>query len=75
MLPPRRSEFYVRRLRAFSTIFSARRSAETLPPKHALVRLAVEKGAHVKRRAERRGRGIDTLDISPVVEQEPQRLV
>src|SRR5882672_227962 len=44
--------------------------AETLPPKHALVRLAAEKGAHVKRRAERRGRGIDTLDISSIVEQE-----
>jgi DNA polymerase-3 subunit delta len=44
--------------------------AESLPPKHALVRLAAEKGAHVKRRAERRGRGIDTLDISAVVEQE-----
>src|SRR5258706_587115 len=41
--------------------------AETLPPKHALVRLAAEKGAHVKRRAERRGRGIGTLDISTIV--------
>jgi DNA polymerase III delta subunit len=41
--------------------------AESLPPKHALVRLAQEKGAHLKRRAERRGRTIDTLDISPVV--------
>jgi DNA polymerase-3 subunit delta len=43
--------------------------AESLPPKHALVRLADEKGAHVKRRAERRGRTIDTLDISALVEQ------
>lgn len=43
--------------------------AESLPPKHALVRLAAP-GAHVKRRAERRGRGIDTLDISSIVEQE-----
>jgi DNA polymerase III delta subunit len=44
--------------------------AESLPPKHALVRLAQEKGAHVKRRAERRGRTIDTLDISPLVAEE-----
>ena len=44
--------------------------SETLPPKHALVRLAGEKGAHVKRRAERRGRTIDTLDISDIVSQE-----
>ncbi len=44
--------------------------AESLPPKHALVRLAAEKGAHVKRRAERRGRGIETLDISDIVAQE-----
>src|SRR5262249_44403201 len=44
--------------------------AESLPPKHALVRLAAEKGGHVKRRAERRGRGIDTLDISEIVAQE-----
>jgi len=44
--------------------------AESLPPKHALVRIAEEKGAHVKRRAERRGRGIDTLDISDIVHQE-----
>lgn len=43
--------------------------AESLPPKHALVRLALEKGAHVKRRAERRGRTIDTLDISPVADE------
>src|SRR6266850_2474544 len=40
--------------------------AESLPPKHALVRLAQEKGVHLKRRAERRGRTIDTLDISPL---------
>src|SRR5205085_5808044 len=44
--------------------------AESLPPKHALVRLAQEKGAQVRRRAERRGRTIDTLDISPVVADE-----
>ncbi|HUJ26932.1 MAG TPA: hypothetical protein VLW85_12990 [Myxococcales bacterium] len=43
--------------------------AESLPPKHALVRLALEKGAHVKRRAERRGRTIDTLDISPITDE------
>jgi len=41
--------------------------AESLPPKHPLVRLAQ---VHVKRRAERRGRTIDTLDISRLVEQE-----
>ncbi|HMC34370.1 MAG TPA: hypothetical protein VKH65_08180, partial [Myxococcales bacterium] len=44
--------------------------AESLPPKHALFRLAQEKGAHVRRRAERRGRTIDTLDISPIVADE-----
>src|SRR5882724_12089106 len=44
--------------------------AESLPPRHALVRLSEEKGAHLKRRAERRGRGIDTLDISPIVADE-----
>src|SRR5438105_9850832 len=44
--------------------------ADSLPPKHALVRLAQEKGAHVRRRAERRGRGIDTLDISSIVADE-----
>jgi DNA polymerase III delta subunit len=44
--------------------------AESLPPKHALVRLAEEKGAHLRRRAERRGRTIDTLDISAVVAAE-----
>lgn len=43
--------------------------AEALPPKHALARLASEKGALVRRRAERRGRGIETLDISEVVAQ------
>jgi DNA polymerase-3 subunit delta len=41
--------------------------AESLPPKHALVRVADEKGAHLKRRAERRGRTIDTLEIAPLV--------
>src|SRR6267143_4898298 len=44
--------------------------AESLPPRHALVRLAQEKGAYLKRRAERRGRTIDTLDISPLVSDE-----
>jgi DNA polymerase-3 subunit delta len=44
--------------------------AEALPPKHALVRLAQEKGVHLKRRAERRGRTIDTLDISQLVAEE-----
>src|SRR3984893_757980 len=44
--------------------------AESLPPRHALVRLAQEKGAHLKRRAERRGRTIDPLDISPLVSDE-----
>lgn len=43
--------------------------AESLPPKHALVRLAAEKGAQVRRRAERRGRTIDTLDISSLVDE------
>src|SRR4051812_14222579 len=41
--------------------------ADSLPPKHPLVRLAQDTGAHVKRRAERRGRTIDTLDISGLV--------
>jgi DNA polymerase-3 subunit delta len=44
--------------------------AESLPPKHALVRLAAEKGAQVRRRAERRGRTIDTLDITSLVDEE-----
>jgi len=44
--------------------------AEALPPRHALVRLADDKGAHVKRRAERRGRSVDTLDISALVADE-----
>ncbi len=44
--------------------------ADGLPTKHALARLAAEKGVTVKRRAERKGRGIETLDISEVVEQE-----
>ena len=44
--------------------------AEALPPKHALVRLAQSLGAHVKRRAERRGRTIDTLDIGAIVDEE-----
>jgi DNA polymerase III subunit delta len=41
--------------------------AEALPPKHALVRLASDRGAHLRRRAERRGRGIESLDISELV--------
>ena len=41
--------------------------AESLPPKHALVRLAEACGAHLRRRAERRGRGIESLDIGEVV--------
>src|SRR5207244_2267960 len=41
--------------------------AESLPPKHPLVRLASTIGAHLRRRAERRGRGIEALDISEVV--------
>ncbi|HEY6911868.1 MAG TPA: hypothetical protein VI356_21000 [Myxococcales bacterium] len=44
--------------------------AESLPPRHPLVRLAQEKGAHLKRRAERRGRTVDTLDISALVAEE-----
>lgn len=44
--------------------------AEALPPRHALARLAAEKGAAVRLRAERRGRSIDTLDISALVAQE-----
>jgi DNA polymerase-3 subunit delta len=44
--------------------------AESLPPKHPLARLADEKGAHLKRRAERRGRTIDTLDIQALVDDE-----
>lgn len=41
--------------------------AESLPTKHALVRLASAGGAHLRRRAERRGRGIESLDISELV--------
>ena len=41
--------------------------AESLPPKHPLVKLA---SAHLKRRAERKGRTIDQLDISELVDQE-----
>lgn len=44
--------------------------AEALPPRHALARLAAEKGAQVRLRAERRGRSIDTLDISGLVAHE-----
>jgi DNA polymerase III delta subunit len=44
--------------------------AEALPPKHPLSRLADNIGEHLKRRAERRGRTIDTLDISGIVAHE-----
>ncbi len=44
--------------------------AGSLPPKHPLARLADEKGAHLKTRAERRGRTIDTLDISSLIADE-----
>ena len=44
--------------------------AEALPPKHPLVRLAEAQGEHQKRRAERKGRTIDTLDISSIVDEE-----
>ena len=44
--------------------------AEALPPRHPLARVAAEQGATVKRKAERRGRGIETLDISQLVAQE-----
>ena len=43
--------------------------AGSLPPKHPLVRLASASGAHLRRRAERRGRGIETLDISGLVDE------
>jgi DNA polymerase-3 subunit delta len=43
--------------------------AEALPPKHVLVRLAGERGAHLRRKAERRGRTVDTLDISELVRE------
>ena len=43
--------------------------AEALPPKHPLARFASEKGVVVRRRAERRGRGIESLDISELVAQ------
>ena len=44
--------------------------AEALPAKHALVRLADATGVRLKRKAERRGRTIDTLEIGEVVAQE-----
>lgn len=44
--------------------------AESLPARHPLARVVAEKGVVVKRKAERRGRGIDTLDISELVAQE-----
>ncbi|MBS2024870.1 MAG: hypothetical protein JST92_20935 [Deltaproteobacteria bacterium] len=43
--------------------------AESLPQRHPLLRVISEKGATVKRKAERRGRSIDTLDISAVVNE------
>src|ERR1700686_751733 len=44
--------------------------AEALPPRHPLARVASEQGATVKRKAERRGRGIETLDLLQPVAQE-----
>ena len=41
--------------------------AESLPARHPLARAVEEKGVSFKRKAERRGRGIDTLDISELV--------
>jgi DNA polymerase III delta subunit len=43
--------------------------AEGLPQKHPLARLAATKGAVLRRKAERRGRTIDTLDIGEVVQE------
>ena len=43
--------------------------AEGLPQKHPLLRLTAAKGAVLRRKAERRGRSIDTLDIGEVVEE------
>ena len=44
--------------------------AESLPARHPLARAVAESGATLKRKAERKGRSIDTLDISEVVSQE-----
>ena len=44
--------------------------AEALPARHPLARAVAERGATLKRKAERKGRGIDSLDISEVVSQE-----
>jgi DNA polymerase III delta subunit len=44
--------------------------AEALPPRHPLARIAAERGVTVRRKAERRGRGIETLDISQLVADE-----
>ena len=44
--------------------------AEALPQRHALARVLAEKGAVVRLRAERRGRSIDTLDLSALIAQE-----
>lgn len=41
--------------------------AESLPARHPLARAVAEKGVALKRKAERKGRSIDTLDISVVV--------
>jgi len=44
--------------------------ADGLSAKHPLYRWAADQGAVIKRRAERKGRGIETLDISEVVAEE-----
>jgi DNA polymerase III delta subunit len=41
-----------------------------MPERHPLVKLATEKGERLKRRAERKGRGIEALDISQIVAHE-----
>src|SRR5205823_8367433 len=43
--------------------------ADGLPQKHPLARLASTKGVILRRKAERRGRTIDTLDIGEVVQE------
>jgi DNA polymerase III subunit delta len=44
--------------------------AESLPARHPLARAVEEKGTSLRRKAERRGRTIDSLDISEVVQHE-----
>ncbi len=44
--------------------------AEALPDRHPLARAVEAKGVFLKRKAERRGRGIDSLDISELVAHE-----